>query len=165
MTQDLATRRAAEARALTVALAIANKAGWRFEAAGPVLSTPFAGYLYVASAELLLVPTSAALPFATRLVAQATQETRSDALVVSCTGEKIGMALGLWSAASTRWMVPVRRWLSEAGALWLTADDGDVALPLRPGRVVAAATLPWCTPQERRDGERRAAGWLTELLA
>ena len=165
MTQDLATRRAAEARALSVALAVAAKAGWRFEAAGPVLSTPFAGYLYVASAELLLVPTSAALPFATRLVEQATREARSDALIVSCTGTEIGMALGLWSAADTRWTVPVRTWLEGDGALWLVPDRGDAAWRLRPGRVVAAATSPWCTPQERRDGERRTAGWLTGLLA
>ena len=92
-------------------LAIAIKAGWRFEAAGPVLSTPFAGYLYVASAELLLVPTSAALPFATRLVEQTTREARSDALAVSCTGDEVAIALGLWSAAGTRWTVPVRPWL------------------------------------------------------
>ncbi len=165
MTQDLATRRAAEARALIVALAIANKAGWRFEAAGPVLSTPFAGYLYVASAELLLVPTSAALPFAIRLVEQATREARSDALVVSCTGKEIAMALGLWSAAGTRWTTPVRPWLDEVGALWLAGDHGDAAWRLHPGRVVAAATSPWCTPQERQAGQHRAAGWLTGLLA
>lgn len=53
-----AARRGAEARASTVALAIAAKAGWRFAHAGPALATPFAGYLYVDTVQLLLVPTN-----------------------------------------------------------------------------------------------------------
>lgn len=163
MTYDPA-RRAAEARALTVALAVAQKAGWRFERAGPVLSTPFAGYLYVDTAELLLVPTSAALPFATRLVEQATREARSDALVVSYTDGKISLALGLWSAAGTRWTVPVQPWLGDDGALWLAFDDGDAAWRLRSGRVVADRA-PWRTPHERDAGHTQAAAWIAGLLA
>ena len=131
------------------------------------MSTPFAGYLYVASAELLLVPTSAALPFAIRLVEQAVREARSDALVVSCTGEgdtlEVRLALGLWSSAGTRWTSPVPPWLGEDGTMWLAADD-DEASPLRPRRV-AAAPAPWRTPHERDDGQQRAANWFAELLA
>lgn len=162
-----AARRATEARALTVALAIAHKAGWNVAPAGPALSTPFSGYLYVAAAELLLVPTSADLPFAVRLAEQATREARSDALVVSFTGQDeagpVRLALGLWSSAGTRWTAPAQPWLGNDGTLWL-GSDRIRATSLRPRRI-AAEPVPWRTLLARQDGEARAAGWLERVLA
>lgn len=171
MIYDPAQRRAAEARALAAALTIAARADWRFDRPGTSLSTPFAGYLYVDVAQLLLVPTSAALPFARRLVDGAVREARSDALIVSSAKGQLAFALGLWSSAGTTWHMPVTPWLGDDGVLWMVADDdaapdtapADIGFSLRKGRIVAEPT-PWLTPLGRAAGENRATTWLAGMM-
>jgi hypothetical protein len=168
MTFDPAVRRAAEARALNVALAIAGRAGWQFERAGPMLATPFAGYLYVHTSQLLLVPTSAGLPYAVRLVDGAVREARSDALIVSTADAQPAFALGLWSRSGTLWQVPVTPVLSANGVLWMVTTLSGVApagtaFPMRRGRIVDLPA-PWETAADRAAGEKRAAAWLAAMM-
>lgn len=171
MIHDLAHRREAETRALTAALAVAAKADWRLERAGAALSTPFANYLYVDSAELLLVPTSAGLPFARRLTDRAVREARSDALVVACGSAPSGnplllFALGLWSSTGTAWTVPVWPWLSRDGGLWFGPATQELevsAWPLRQRRL-KAEPAPWRTVRDHDAGRVRALGWFDKVL-
>lgn len=154
-----------------VALAIAAKANWSFERPGPTLSTPFANYLYVSVAELLLVPTSAGLPFARRLADRAVREARSDALVVSCTTAPSGLprvlfALGRWSLDGTAWSLPVWPWLTRDGGLWLAPPIRGVDVevwPLRQCRLRAEAA-PWATLRDQDAGRARAIGWVDRFL-
>lgn len=166
MIYDPVARQAAEARALTVALAIANKAGWSLRHAGPVLSFPFAGYLYIESAELLLVPTSASLQWQRPIVSRAMREARSDALIVS-TGPGAtnpSLAVGLWTRKGNDWQVPAMPALDDSRALWLNSDEGDgPSLRVREGRL-RAAPAPWRSSAERQRDQRRAADWLACVL-
>ncbi|WP_156167247.1 hypothetical protein [Sphingomonas sp. Ag1] len=170
MTHEPATRRAAAARALKLSLAVARQAGWRFEIAGPALSMPFAGYLYVDSARLLLVPTAAGLTDAVRLVEAAVREARSHALIVSTADSEPAFALGLWERADTRWHVPVTPWLGADGKLWMVTrplstaapEVAGTSFPLEPNPARGLAA-PWHTEDERRAGERRATTWQDAL--
>lgn len=170
MTHNPAARRATAARALELSLALARKAGWRLEVAGPALSTPFTSYLYVDSAQLLLVPTAAGLSHATRLVEAAVREARSDALIVSTAAPAPAFAFARWAQRDTRWHLPVTPWLGADGELWIVAPGPSAAasysagltflLAPRPTRDLPA---PWQTDVERRAGMRRAATWLAAL--
>ena len=171
MFTDPAGRQALQARALLASLCIAAKADWSFEHAGPALSTPFAGYLHVDAAQLLLVPTTSGLPFARRLADRATREARSDALIVSCIPVPRGnpvilLALGLWSLDGTVWQVPVWPWLGHDGTLWLGHASRKLpsqAWALRKARL-RAEPAPWQTPREHDGGRARALGWLDKVL-
>ncbi|KQN89955.1 hypothetical protein ASE95_14545 [Sphingomonas sp. Leaf231] len=172
MTHNPAARWAAAARALSVALAIAKRANWQFEHAGPNLSPPFAGYLYVHVAQLLLVPTTAGLPFARRLVDAAMREARSDALIVSTADAEPAFALGLWGRSQTRWQMPVQPALHEDGDLWLTIDDAEpIAGEMQANRAwllqrcpVTTRASPWATPADLADARKRAAAWLALVI-
>lgn len=171
MDHDLARRAAAESRALRAALAIAGKALWSFERPGPALSTPFANYLYVSVAELLLVPTTAGLPFASRLADRAMREARSDALVVAASTAENGLprvlfALGKWSSSGTAWSVPVWPWLSRDHGLWFlpsTRLPHVHAWPLRQCRVRSEPS-PWSALRDLDAGRARAISWLDQFL-
>ncbi|MBB4088125.1 hypothetical protein [Sphingomonas carotinifaciens] len=172
MTPNPAARWAASARALSVALALAKRADWQFEHVGPTLSTPFAGYLYVHVAQLLLVPTTAGLPFTRRLVDAAMREARSDALIISTAAPELTFALGLWRRSQTRWQLPVVPALHEDGELWLTVDGADevagemqtdTAYLLQRSPVMARAS-PWATPVELAEARSRAEAWLALVI-
>lgn len=168
MTYDPAARRAADACALSVALAIAAKADWQLERAGPSLATPYAGYLYVHTSQLLLVPTSAGLPYAVPLVDGAVREARSDALIVSTAGAAPTFALGLWNRSRTLWQVPVMPVLGADGVLWMVttlsgAAPAGTAFPMRRG-LIADLPAPWVTAADRVAGEKRAAAWLAAVM-
>ena len=170
MTHNPAHRRAAEARALAAALAVANRAGWHLTRTGAALSATYGNYLYAYLPELLLVPTSAGVPFAARLADGAVREARSDALVVSAAGPEIAFALALWSSAGTRWQVPVVPWLGTDEVLWMVTGEnrapggaGGTAFPLRARRLVDEPA-PWATARERAAGEERAARWLASVM-
>ena len=166
MIYNPAARQAAEARALTVALAIASKAGWSLRHAGLVLSFPFAGYLYVEAAELLLVPTSASLEWQRPIVARAMREARSDALIVSVgPGSNCpSLAVGLWTREGNDWRAPVVPALSGDEALWLGSVEGNApALLVKEGRLRIEAG-PWRSAAERRQDQSRAAAWLACVL-
>ena len=175
MTLDLAQLQAADDRARSTALAIAAYAGWHITTVGPMLSPAFAGCLYVDAAQLLLVPSNAALSSAYQLADQAAREARSDALVVSSDHSrdcKLAFGLGLWSSRSVRWLLPVVPWLGRDGLLWMVAPGlgsqaaapGGTAFPLRRGRLVDQPE-PWATPAERAAGERRPWDWLAMRTA
>ena len=160
-------RAAAEARALTMALVLAAKAGWRFER-GPLPTNAFAQYLYVQSAQLLLVPTSAALPFAMRQVDPVIRETRSDALIASSADQHMPVfAMAIWARRETAWMQPLALWLSEAGEPWLVPSiDRDTPLGFQLVYALHhAAALPWLRAGERQAGLDRGAVWMRKVVA
>lgn len=166
-----AARRIAETRALMVALAIAAKGDWHARPVGPALSKPYSRYYHVEASRLLLVPTSAGLPFSVRLAAGAMRETRSDALVVSCvtapaTGPTFLFALGRWSSSELRWMAPAWPFLSIDGRLWLTPpriEIGNRAVPLVAGPL-RGACAPWASITEQDAGRARAIGWFDRVI-
>ena len=161
MTTDV-KRAAAEAGALQMALVLAAKAGWRFER-GPLLAERFASFLYVEAAQLLLVPSTAGLPFVQRQLGPVIRETRSDALVVSRpTDAAPTFAFASWGFSATRWTAPLTLWLAESGVAWLVPqpeDHDEVGIELvdQLHRIVG---LPWSTPTERFAGSRRAQDWM-----
>lgn len=140
------TRVAAEARALTMALAIAPKVGWRFDR-GPLPATSFAQFLYVEAAQLLLVPTS-------------------DALIVSSAGTEITLAMATWARRETVWSQPLTLWLGDGGQAWLVpamADSDLLGFRLSNALHHAAAT-PWKFASERQAGLNRAAAWMRSVV-
>ncbi|WP_164518976.1 hypothetical protein [Sphingomonas sp. ABOLG] len=158
-------RAAAEARALQMALVLAAKVGWRFDR-GPLPSNAFAQYLYVHAAQIILVPTSAALPFAIRQVAPVVRETRSDAVIVSLPrGERPAFAIAIWSGRETGWMQPAALWLTDGGEAWLVpAAAGDTPLGFRLGNALHhAAAVPWVSADERQAGLDRAEAWVRRM--
>lgn len=171
MTTNSALKRAGEARALTIALAVAAKAGWQLERAGLVLPAPYDAFFYVAAADLLVVPTSLPLPEARHIAEGGTREARADALIVSCADQTPKFAIGIWSSQSTHWHLPVRPWLSNRDLLWMAglaceSEAGfaktSVTFPCRRGRLMPSI-VPWTTTAERLTGQLRAAGWLGRL--
>lgn len=171
MFNNPAQQRAAQARALTVALAIAEKAGWHLKIAGSDLPSPYDAYLHSNMAQLLMLPTSTQLRSACAAVDAGTRLARSDALIVSSIGKDLAFAIGMWTFGSTDWHVPVRPWLSDRGLLWLFAVGGEVSpefkhanvtFPICPGRL-RQGLVPWATTAERLAGETRAAAWLAEV--
>ena len=171
MTDLPAARRIAETRALMVALAVAAKADWHAKPVGPSLSKPYSRYYHVEASRLLLVPTSAGLPFAQRLAEGAMREARSDALVVSCvtdptTGPTFLFALGRWSSAELRWMRPAWPFLAMDGRLWLTpprCETGKRAVPLVAGPLQATCA-PWASVTDQDAGRARAIGWFDRVI-
>lgn len=168
MTYDPAQRQVADARARDVALAVTTHVSWHAVPVGPMLSPAFASYLYVDTAQLLLVSTGAALPLACQLADRAAREARSDVLVVTGDhGDSVAFALGLWSRHGVRWQCPVMPWLGDDGLLWMVAigqgsagapPDGT-AFPLRRGRLVDEPA-PWASSPDHAAGEQRARRWL-----
>lgn len=156
-------RAAAEARALRLALALAARVGWTLDRTGPALSTSYAGYLHVASAQLLLAPTTAGLDYTPRQVDPATRACRSDALIVSRTGDALpNFALATWSRVGTGWTMPLVLWLGETGEPWLAPPPGSFErLAVRlVNRLHTLGGLPWNDLGTRLDGFDRAAAWL-----
>ena len=155
-------RATAEAGALQMALVLAAKVGWRF-GRGPLLHQRFASFLHVETAQLLLVPSTAGLPFAMRQLGPVIRETRSDALIVSRpTDAAPTFAFAWWGFAETRWISLLTLWLTESGAAWLVphADDYDELGIELVDKLHRIAGLPWTCPAERHAGSRRAHEWM-----
>lgn len=160
-------RAAAEARALLVALVLAAKAGWHF-GRGPLLQTAFTRFLYVEAAQLMLVPTTAGLPFARRQLDPVVRETRSDALIVSRPDQSAPVfAMATWARTETIWTSPLALWLAESGTAWLVplGDDGDQLGFELANQLHRLAGLPWTFAGERAAGFARAARWVEEVAA
>lgn len=160
-------RAAAEARALQMALVLAAKAGWHF-GRGPLLETAFTQFLYVEAAQLMLVPTTAGLPFARRQLDPVVRETRSDALIVSRAHQCAPVfAMATWARSETVWASPLALWLAESGAAWLvpSSDDGDRLGFELANRLHRLGGLPWVLAGERAAGFGRAARWMEEVAA
>ncbi len=159
------TRAAADVRAQTLALALAETIGWTVDRAGPALSTPFASYLHVPSAQLLLVPTTAGLDFARRQDEPATRLCRSDALILSLpeNGRPL-FAFATWARSATCWTLPLLLWLGTSGEPWLvpTGENGDRLGFRLVDALHSAGRVPWEDHATRRAGLDRATAWLAE---
>ena len=75
-------RELAKARALSGALAIAQRASWRIDRSVPILPVPVRNSLHIAAAELLLVPSIEPSRGDLDTVERGTRIARCDALVV-----------------------------------------------------------------------------------
>ena len=159
-------RRHVGGRGLQLVYALAGKVGWTIDSVGPALSTPFAGYLHIPSAQLLLVATVAGLDEAIRQVEPATRTCRSDALVLSVAdGETPMFVFAAWSTTGTIWTQPLVLWLNEAGETWIVPPRGKLD-GLGFGLVDAlhrAAHVPWDDAAAHRAGLDRAAAWLARI--
>jgi hypothetical protein len=116
--------RAAHARALVGALRLAEIAPWSFHKWAPALSPPFCSYLYVASAELLLVPSVNSGPRDMQIVGRGMRDARSDGLIVSPSHDDDGQlalrySLGIWHRDANAWYGPLLLWMASSGELWL----------------------------------------------
>lgn len=172
MTDGPAARRAAEARALAATLAVAGLEGWSLRRGDTSLDLPFTHYLYVESAQLLLVPTIRPLPAEIRTVTPGTRLARSDALVVRVDPAqpfKVELALGLWGRDAIRWVAPVMLWQRSDIGTWLLPDPylqgvRDTCFSLRGGRL-RAGPAPWRSEAEMRVGCMNVAVWLSRVLS
>lgn len=172
MTGSPAARRAAEARALAAALAIAALEGWSLRRDDLSLELAFAHYLYVEAAQLLLVPTIDPLPTEMAAVTRGTRVTRSDALIVRVNPadpRKVELALGLWGRDETRWLAPMALWQRTDLGTWLVPDPylkGVRAdcFAMHGGRL-RSSPAPWRSVAEMRVGRTQVAVWLSRVLA
>lgn len=174
MIQDPGDRRAAEARALLIALAVARAAGWPLARRGPVLDASLSNHLYVEVAQLLLVPTVVGLERQIAITDRGMRQTRSDALIVATdphVGEgAVTFAAGIWGRRGNAWHKPHLPWLCDRGALWLVPADLDEgsaeqppAFPAVDGRLKPTA-IPWRSPAARAHGLRRGEEWLARAV-
>jgi hypothetical protein len=93
-------RAAAQARALSGALALANLAGWKINPSSSLIfAPPFRNYLHVEQAQLLLVPSIEPSRGDLAVVGPCMREARCDALVVKASSEgcrTLYCAIGEW---------------------------------------------------------------------
>lgn len=136
-------RELAQARALSGALAIAERAGWRIDRSVPILPMPFRNFLHIAAAELLLVPSIEPSRGDLDTVERGTRVARCDALVVKASSgdhRTLYCAVGEWQRNGTVWHHAKRLWLSRGNEGWLVPDpaEPDESGPvfrLSPGRL------------------------------
>ena len=136
-------RELAQARALSGALAIAERAGWRIDRSVPILPIPFRNFLHIAAAELLLVPSIEPSRGDLDTVERGTRIARCDALVVKASSigsRTLYCAVGEWQRHGTVWHHVRRLWLSRTSEAWLVPDpaepdESDAIFRLSPGRL------------------------------
>ncbi len=166
-------RALAQARALSGALALAERAGWTFDRKTPLmLRPPFSNYLHVAAAELLLVPSIDPSRGDLAIVDRGMREARCDALVVKASTAGKPMlycAVGRWRRHQNLWCHERRPWLDEHGHIWLVAEhvwaeDAETSiLLLGPKRMQVASVPPWPYPHEMAPGFERADAFLRAI--
>ncbi len=166
-------RALAQARALSGALALAERAGWTFDRTAPLmLRPPFSNYLHVAAAELLLVPSIDPSRGDIAIIDRGMREARCDALVVkaSTAGKPVlYCAVGRWRREQNLWCHERRLWLDEHGHIWLVADHAWAEDPktsillLGPKRLQVASVPPWLCAREMTAGFERADAFLSKI--
>ncbi len=136
-------RELAQSRALSGALAIAQRAGWRIDRSVPILPAAFRNFLHIAGAELLLVPSIEPSRGDIDTVERGTRVARCDALVVKASSighRTIYCAVGEWQRHGTVWHHARRLWLSRSNDGWLVPDPAEpdesgAVFRLSPGRL------------------------------
>nr|WP_314470591.1 hypothetical protein [uncultured Sphingomonas sp.] len=165
-------RALAQARALSGALALAERAGWTFDRKAPLmLRPPFSNYLHVASAELLLVPSVDPTRRDLAIVDRGMREARCDALVVKASTSGKPMlycAVGRWRREQNLWCHERRPWLTEHGQVWLVAEhawaeDAKTSILLGPKRLQVASERPRLSAREMAEGFERADTFLAQI--
>ena len=165
-------RALAQARALSGALALAERAGWTFDRASSLmLRAPFSNYLHVAVSELLLVPSIEPSRGDLDIVDRGMREARCDALVVKASTSGKPMlycAVGRWRRQQNLWCHERRPWLTEHGQIWLVADhawaeDARTSILLGPKRLQVASEPPRLCAREMAAGFDRADVFLAQI--
>jgi hypothetical protein len=165
-------RALAQTRALSGALALAQRAGWTFDCKAPLmLRAPFSNYLHVAAAELLLVPSIDPTRRDLAIVDRGMREARCDALVVKASTAGKPMlycAVGRWRRQQNLWCHERRPWLTEHGQVWLVAEhawaeDPGTSILLGPKRLQVASERPRLSAQEMAEGFERADAFLRTI--
>lgn len=158
-------RAAAEARALTLALALVARMDWRL-GRGPILGHAFTQYLYVPDPQLLIVPTTAGLEFAIRQVDPVIRDARSDAIIVSRSTEGVARyAFATWARQETVWTDPLALWLTDRETWLVPPPTSADTLGFRLRQTLhAVEAVPWCDPAARTTGYRRADAWMAQVV-
>lgn len=162
---------AAEARALSGALAIADLAGWAINRSSSlILRPPFQKYLHVEEAELLLVPSAEPSRADIETVGRGMREARCDALVVKASSggrRTLYCALGKWGRNDNHWRHDRRLWLSQHNEAWLVPDPAaeeiDVFFRLNPGRIRIGLEPFVCSDRDIAAGLDRADAYLAAV--
>jgi hypothetical protein len=153
-------RAAAQARALSGALALANLAGWKIERSSSlILAPPFRNYLHVEQAQLLLVPSIEPSRGDLDVVGRGMREARCDALVVKASSEghrTLYCAVGEWLRRDNHWRHARRLWLSRTNEAWLVADPMEYEEPEVFYRLAAGRLRPSIDPPTYNHGELAA---------
>ena len=170
-------RAVAEARATQTTLALVAKMDWRLDRHAPALfCASYAGYFDVPSAYLILIPTTADLPFARRQIERVIRETRSDGLIVSQPLDRpVRFAFAFWSPKAIRWVASLRLWLDESGCPSLVPVDGNdngdgsgdgsggpESIKLSRERIRSGPRV-WAGPADYAAGCARADAWLGKV--
>lgn len=161
----------AKARALAGALAIADRVGWEDEQTHALLPPAFRSFRYVASSELLLVPSGEPTRADLALIDRGMRLARAEALVVraSIAGRlTLYCAVGEWRREGNVWHHDLMLWLSSGGAPWLVPDpavDAETVttFQLTPGRLRPADQPPAYDGGDARAGRDRADAFLAAV--
>lgn len=166
-------RRLAETHAIDAALTIARQFAWTFDGTAPVILGPsMQTFLYIDSAQLLLIPSIDHTGSERRQVDVLMREARSDALLVKIGRTRDGQVqvfaqIVLWSRRGNRWTGSHLPWVGDNGELMFAPDPHyDIAEPawfaVRTDRLVA--TLPPCDDDREFDaGVVRARALFDQL--
>lgn len=168
MSHNPAGPRAVVVRATRVATAIADAAGWKLDILGIPVSPRFAHHLYVASADLVILPSPYSPSRSMTTMSRVLAEARCAGLIVSVTAERVELALAFRRSRAIRWFVPMALWLGDDG-LWIVPDPYHALVraecfPLAAGRLRPTAA-PWTTKADEQAGRARAAGWIASIIA
>ena len=163
---------AAQARALSGALALADLAGWNIDRSSSlILSAPFRNYLHIEQAQLLLVPSTEPSRGDLDTVGRCMREARCDALVVKPSSEgrrTLYCALGTWRRHDNHWQHDRRLWLSHSNEVWLVPDPAeekgkDIFCRLTSSRVRIGVQSLVCSDREIVAGLDRADAYLADV--
>jgi len=166
-------RRLAETRAITAALTVARQFEWAFDRTAPVILGPtMQTFLYIDSAQLLLIPSIDHTGSERGQVEMLMREARCDALLVKVGRARDGQVqvfaqIVLWSRRGNRWTGSHIPWAGEGGELLFAPDPNETyAEPawfaMRNDRIVSI--LPPCSnDREFADGIARARTLFADL--
>ncbi|QWC57976.1 hypothetical protein F7D01_13700 [Erythrobacter sp. 3-20A1M] len=161
-----ATRKgAADARARILAETLCEAAQLPLQTNLSVLFPAFHQSMHLPEPDLILLPTSADLPFARRWSQPLIREARCDLLLVSWpAGTMPAFMRATWSVKRTGWTAPLRLWMSIVDEPWFVTSCGPNA---RAFRLADArrwqSSPPFYTQAEMRSGFSRAGHWVETL--
>ncbi len=156
---------AADARARILAETLCDAAQLPLQTNLSVLFPAFHQSMHLSEPDLILLPTSASLPFARRWSQPLIREARCDLLLISWpAGPTPAFLRAAWSAERTKWTAPLHLWMSVVGEPWFVMNEDVNARAFRLTNARHWQTSPpFETRAEMRKGFERAACWIENL--
>ena len=162
---DLTSKGAANARARILAETLCEAAQLPVQANLSVLFPAFHQSLHAPEPDLIILPTSAGLPFSQRWSQSLIREARCDLLIVSWSaGTAPAFIRAVWKVEQTEWSAPLRLWMSAVNEPWFvtSGDPNGHAFGLANARQWQSIP-PFDTQTDMRDGFDRAGCWVETL--